>query len=90
MVIIATVSVFRVNDSRFEQPDLIIPHKGFLIDAVHGCELADCEKFVILIHSYLIIIYFCIDRTVTVRSIISFTGNKYKIGGKIYGKHKCI
>ncbi len=53
MVIIAAVSVFGVDDSRLEQSDFIIPHQSLFVDAVHGCELADCEKFVILIHVHL-------------------------------------
>ena len=54
MVIVVAVSIFGVDNGRFEQPDFIIPHKGLFVDSVHGCKLTDCEKFAFLIHSHLI------------------------------------
>ncbi len=54
VVSVTAVSICGVDDGWVEQPNLVIPHKCFLIDAVHGCKLADCEKPVILIHVHLI------------------------------------
>ena len=54
IVIVTAVSVFGVDHGWFEQSDLIIPHQGLFVDAVHGGELADREKFVFLVHKHLI------------------------------------
>ena len=81
MIIVTAVSVFRVYGSRPEKPDLIIPHQGFLIDPVQGCELADRKQFFVFIHganlSQLQEI-FTINDTVTVLFMIQYTKRKYK------------
>ncbi len=51
MVIIAAVSVHRIDGGRFKQPDFIIPHQGLFVDAVKGRELSDCQKLVVFVHS---------------------------------------
>ena len=51
MVIVAAVSVFGVDSGRLEQTDLVIPHKGFFVDAVEGGELADGEQFSFFFHA---------------------------------------
>lgn len=94
MVVIAAVAVFGIDGGGLEQTDLIVPHQSFFIDSVHGGELAYGEQpaflsiMICLLLCFLLknfpcdFLYDCLDRTVTVRSMMPDTGRKYKmIGG---------
>ena len=51
-----------LHHCRGEQTNLVVPHKGFLVDAVQGCKLPDGKQPIVLGHFFI----FPLDYTVTV------------------------
>ena len=39
-----------LHHCRGEQTNLVVPHKGFLVDAVQGCKLPDGKQPIVLGH----------------------------------------